>query len=158
VSVVLELARLSSVGQTKLPVVFVAFAAEEPRGEGDALHHFGSTAMVDRLSGAERRATNAMVALDRIGVGTVVPVCTGGLEPPSVRAALLRAAGRIGVPASACLNTSSDHWSFEKAGMRAARVGGTSYAGYHSAGDVPSVIDPAQVQRVGRLMWGWLRG
>jgi hypothetical protein len=157
VSVVLELARLSSVQETRLPVVFVAFAAEEPRGDGDALHHFGSTAMVDRLSGAEQRATRAMVSLDRIGVGTVVPVCTGGLGPPGVRAALLRVAERLEIPASRCLNTSSDHWSFEKAGMRAARVGGTSYAGYHSAGDVPSVVDPAQVQRVGRLMWGWLQ-
>jgi hypothetical protein len=158
VSVVVELARMASKADTRLPVMFVAFGGEEPRGDGDELHHFGSTAMVDRLSRAQRRATQGMVALDRVGVGTVVPVCAGGLGSPSVRGAVIRAAQRVDVPTSSCVNTSSDHWSFEKAGMRAARVGGTSYAAYHSAADVPSVVSQAQLARVGRVVWEWLAG
>jgi hypothetical protein len=157
VSVTLELARMAAAADTRLPVMFVAFGGEEPRGEGDALHHFGSTAMASRLSLGERNATQGMVALDRVGVGAVVPVCLGGLGPASVRAALIRAADRIDVPTLSCLNTSSDHWSFEKAGMGAARVGGTSYAGYHSAADVPSVVNQSQLGRVGRMLWEWLR-
>jgi hypothetical protein len=157
ISVTLELARMAMRASARLPVMFVAFAAEEPRGEGDRLHHFGSIAMVDRLDWAERRAVDAMVALDRVGVGTVVPICFGGLGSPAVRGSLLRAAERVGVPASSCLNTAADHWSFEKAGMRAARVGGTPYAGYHSPGDLPSVINRSQLVRVGRVMWEWLR-
>ncbi len=156
VAVVLELARMATGHDTRLPVVFVAFGGEEPRGEGDGLHHFGSTAMVDRMPASQRRALTAMVSLDRVGVGDVVPVCSGGLEPPTVRGALLRAADRVGIAAQACENQTSDHWSFDKAGLPATRVGGTPYAEYHSAADRPAVVDPAQLNRVGRLMWEWL--
>jgi hypothetical protein len=157
VSVTLELARMAMRAAARLPVMFVAFATEEPRGAGDLLHHFGSTAIVHRLDARERRVVDAMVALDRVGVGTVVPICFGGLGRPAVRGSLLRAAERVGVPTSSCLNTTADHWSFEKAGIPAARIGGTPYAGYHSPGDVPSVINPSQLGRVGRVMWEWLR-
>ncbi len=156
VAVVLELARMAADHNTHLPVAFVAFGGEEPRGEGDDLHHFGSTAMVDRMSASQRQALTAMVSLDRVGVGEVVPVCSGGLQPPTVRGGLLRAADRTGIAAQACENQSSDHWSFDKAGLPAARVGGTSYAEYHSAADLPAVVDPAQLDRVGRLVWEWL--
>jgi hypothetical protein len=157
VAVVLEVARLAARDDTRLPVVFVAFGAEEPRGDGDALHHFGSTAYVNRMSARERRGLQAMVALDRVGVGTVVPVCTGGLSPLRVRAMLVRRARDMDVPVSTCSdNTASDHWSFEKAGEPVARIGSTPYAGYHSAQDVPVVVNPAQIDRVGRVMWAWL--
>lgn len=156
ISVLLELSRLAATVGTRLPVMFVAFGAEEPRGDGDALHHFGSRAMVARMPAEERRAMTGMVSMDRVGVGTVVPVCAGGLRPPVLRSAVLRAANRAGVDAQACVNQSSDHWSFELAGMPSARVGGTSYAGYHSAGDVPAVVNPAQLRRVAALMWSWL--
>jgi aminopeptidase YwaD len=157
VAVMLELARLVARDGARLPVVFVAFAAEEPRGEGDALHHFGSRAYVRRMSPAERRALRAMVSLDRVGVGSVVPVCTGGLSPLRVRARLVRAADRLDVPVDTCAdNASSDHWQFEQAGEAVARLGSTPYAGYHSAGDVTSVVSPAQLRRVGRVAWEWL--
>lgn len=156
IGVLLELSRLADVRGTRLPVVFVAFGGEEPRGGGDLLHHFGSRAMVARMPSTQRQAMVGMVSMDRVGVGTVVPVCTGGQEPSVVRGQLLRAGQRAGVPTSACENTSSDHWSFELAGMPAARVGGTSYAGYHSAADLPSVINLPQLRRVGVLMWVWM--
>src|SRR6478609_8785546 len=70
VAVLLELARvLGGTGQ----VVLVAFGAEEPIGPGD-LHHFGSKAYVAAMTAAERRHLRAMVSLDRVGVGTVVPL------------------------------------------------------------------------------------
>jgi aminopeptidase YwaD len=156
VSVVLELARMASIEPPRLPVVFVAFGAEEPRGPGDAWHHFGSRTMVDRLSPARQHALVAMVALDRVGVGQVVPVSAGGLEPPTVRAELVRAGKRVDVPTVTGLNQSSDHWSFDKAGLPAARVGSTPYAAYHSAADVPTVVNPAQLKRVGLLLWEWM--
>jgi hypothetical protein len=98
-----------------------------------------------------------MVALDRVGVGASVPVCTGGLSPLRVRDDLLARARRLDIPAHPCRLTTSDHWSFEKAGYAVARLGSTPYPGYHSAGDVPSVVDPAQLGRVGRLIWDWTR-
>lgn len=142
----------------RLAVTFVAFGAEEPRGSGDALHHFGSRALVQRMTPVQRRSLVAMVSLDRVGVGTVVPVCAGGLEDPVVRRALLRAARQAGVPASACVDRASDHWSFDRAGLPAARLGSTPYAGYHSAADLPRVVRPRQLERVGRVVWTWLAG
>jgi hypothetical protein len=157
VSVMLELARLAAAQPPSVPVQFIAFAAEEPRGPGDALHHFGSRQLVADLPQAERRAIAAMVSLDRVGVRAgYVPVCRGGSDGTRLRAAV-RAVGRdIGITTRACENRTSDHWSYEKAGMPAVRIGSVPYAGYHSRGDLPSVISRVQLERVGRLIWAWL--
>jgi hypothetical protein len=157
VAVVLELARLAAAELTAPPVVFVAFGAEEPRGPGDDLHHFGSRRLVQRMPPAQRRSLVAMVALDRVATGHRVPVCTGGLSPRRVQRDLLAAASRLNIPARGCENRTSDHWPFEKAGEAVARVGGNSYAAYHSAQDRIGVVRPAQLDRVGRVMWEWLR-
>ncbi|MCW2796473.1 M28 family peptidase [Nocardioides sp.] len=160
VAVLLELARLAATDGTQLPTVLIAFGAEEPRGTGDALHHFGSMAYVREMSKTERASLRAMVAMDRVGVGALVPVCLGRGGNPRLRDELLALARRADVAASICAggyNESSDHWSFEKGGFDAARVGGTSYAGYHSASDVPSVVNRRQLDRTGRLIWAWLR-
>ena len=156
VAVVLELARLAAAEEPRLPTVFVAFGAEEPVGTGDALHHFGSTHYVRTMPGRQRQALREMASLDRVGVGRVVPVCTGPISPDVVQRAVLRSARRVGVPAAPCDSTASDHWSFEKAGYPVVRFGSTPYAGYHSAGDVPSVVSTQQLGRTGRVAWNWL--
>ncbi|HSE71832.1 MAG TPA: M28 family metallopeptidase [Nocardioidaceae bacterium] len=165
VAVLLELARVAAAegtrltprSGTRLPVVFVAFGAEEPRGPGDDQHHFGSQHFVRQLPREQRRALVAMVSLDRVGVGRVVPVCTGPLSPARAQRSLRRAAERVDVPAVSCENTSSDHWSFEKAGFTVARLGSTPYAAYHSRADLPRVVDQRQLGRTGRVMWAWLQ-
>lgn len=156
VAVLLELARLAAADAPRLPVVFIAFGAEEPRGPADDQHHFGSQHYVRELPRGQRRALVDMVAIDRVGVGRVVPVCTGPLSPERVQRALLRAADRVDVPAQPCESTASDHWSFEKDGLPVARLGSTSYAAYHSADDLPRVVNRAQLGRTGRLAWAWL--
>ena len=50
----------------------------------------------------------------------------------------------------------SDHWSFVRAGLPGVRLGSTPYAGYHSAGDVPAVVEPAQLRRTARIVVAWL--
>lgn len=161
VAVLLETARRAARrgGQGPgLPVVFVAFGAEEPRGPGDAGHHFGSRQHIAALTGAARASLRAMVSLDRVGTGRVVPVCTGGRSPLGVRDGLLEAAGRVGVPAIGCTdNRSSDHWSYEQAGVAAARLGGTPYPAYHSPADRPGVVSGAQLRRTARVLWAWLQ-
>jgi hypothetical protein len=156
VGVLLELARLAAAEPPDLPAVLIAFGAEEPRGPGDDEHHFGSRHYVQAMPAAQRRALVAMVSLDRVGTGSRVPVCTGGQSPARVQRALLAEASRLGIPSRRCENRTSDHWPFEKAGEAVARIGGNSYAGYHSARDRVGVVRPAQIDRVGRLMWGWL--
>jgi Zn-dependent M28 family amino/carboxypeptidase len=157
VAVLVELARLASAAPPPLPVVFVAFGAEEPRGPGDARHHYGSRAYVAALPSARRAALAGMVSLDRVGTGGHVRVCTGGRSPATVQRRLVAAAQRLDVPARRCENRASDHWSFEKAGLTVARVGGVPYPQYHSARDRPGVVRAAQLSRVGRVMWEWVR-
>ncbi|PKH41392.1 Peptidase family M28 [Nocardioides alpinus] len=156
VGVMLAVAEAAAAGTTRLPVVFVAFGAEEPRGAGDDRHHYGSREYVALMAPRERDALRAMVSLDRVGVGTTVPVGSAGTTDP-VQRALLAAAGRAGIPTVADPEQrSSDHWSFVRDGLPAARLGSTSYVGYHSAGDVVSVVSPAQLERVGRIVLTWL--
>jgi aminopeptidase YwaD len=157
VGILLATAEALVVRRTRLPVTLVAFGAEEPRGPTDDDHHYGSRAYVAALSPAERRGLRGMVSLDRVGVGDVLPV--GSAEEPSpLRAEVLAAARRAGVATLAETGQrSSDHWSFVRDGLPGVRLGGTSYAGYHSAGDVPSVIDRDQLERTGRTVLAWLR-
>ncbi len=154
VGTVLAVAEALADRRARLPVVLVAFGAEEPRGPTDDDHHYGSRAYVAALGAAERRAVRGMLSLDRVGVGSVVPVCTAG-EDAAQRDAL-DAAAAADVPTLACENNSSDHWSFVREGLPGVRIGGTSYAGYHSAGDLPAVVEPAQLRRTGRLVLSWL--
>ena len=153
IAVILELARLAEQHDVRLPLVLAAFGAEEPRGPADDEHHFGSQRYV-REVGLD--GLTAMVSLDRVGAGRRVPVCTGGLSPRRVQREILDVAERIGLPAKACDNRTSDHWPFEKAGATVARIGGNPSAGYHSPGDDLGNVDPRQVERTGTLVWEWL--
>lgn len=156
VGVLLAAAEASARARTRLPVVWVAFGAEEPRGPGDDDHHYGSRAYVAAMTPAARRSMRGMVSLDRVGVGAVVPVGSAGEGDPLQRQ-LLAAARRAEIPTVAeSLSRSSDHWSFVRAGLPAARLGSTPYAAYHSSSDVPGVVEPAQLGRTGGLLLGWL--
>lgn len=159
VSVLLELARLAAAEPAGLPVRFIAFGAEEPRGSGDSMHHFGSQQHVADLSGAEREAVRGMVALDRVGVrSSAVPVCSALASGNDLRGDLRRAARSVDMPTRACSqNTTSDHWSYAKTGIPAVRLGSVPYDEYHSERDTPDVIDRRQIDRVGSLMWAWLQ-
>ena len=156
VGVLLTVAAAVSHARTRLPVVLIAFGGEEPRGPTDDDHHYGSRAYVASLEDRERSAIRGMLALDRVGVGAAVPVCSAGSTSDPTQRSALGAGRRAGVPTTACTNRSSDHWSFVRDGLRGARIGGTSYAGYHSADDVPGVVDQAQLRRTGRLVLSWL--
>jgi acetylornithine deacetylase/succinyl-diaminopimelate desuccinylase-like protein len=158
IAVMLQLAAMVSQQPAALPVQFIAFGAEEPRGSGDALHHFGSRNFVADLSRSDRRAIRAMVSLDRVGVRAgYVPICTATERAHRLRDAMRAAARQADIPTRACTNFTSDHWSFAKAGVPAVRLGSIPYPGYHSRGDVPRVVDRRQLDRVGRTVWAWLQ-
>lgn len=159
VAVLLELARLAATQPPEVPVRFIAFGAEEPRGPGDALHHFGSRQHVADLARAEREAMVGMISLDRVGVRAgYVPVCRGGTDGARLQRAVRAAGTRADVTTRACANRTSDHWSYEKAGLPAVRIGSIPYPEYHSRRDLPPVVDRRQLERVGRLVWAWLTG
>ena len=66
-------------------------------------------------------------------------------------------AGALGVGTVVEPDAASDHESFADAGLPAARLGSTPYAGYHSAARRarPSSTPPSS-RRVGRVIWAWL--
>jgi Zn-dependent M28 family amino/carboxypeptidase len=157
IGVLLATAEALAGRRTRLPVVLVAFGAEEPRGPGDDDHHYGSRAYVESLTAAQRGSLRGMVALDRVGVGSVLPVGSVEAGDP-LRAELERAARRAGVPVvTETGQRSSDHWSFVQVGLPGVRLGSTPYAGYHSSADVPSVVSVAQLERTARTVVAWLR-
>lgn len=153
VAVVMELAR--TLPRDGLPVVLVLFGGEEPRGPGD-LHHFGSKHYVAQMSTPERRNLVAMISLDRVGVGRAVPVAAFDGTPTRVRDQLAAAARSLDIPTDVGFNTTSDHESFAVAGLPAARVGSVDYPEYHSADDLPRVVERSQIARVGRLLTAWV--
>lgn len=157
VAVMLELARMASLDSPRRPVVFVAFGAEEPRGPGEAMHHFGSRHYVRRILPDPTRELVGMASLDRVGVGRSVPVCTGGLSPETIQRRVLRLSERFGIRAFRCENRTSDHWQFEQEGFAVVRFGSMPYEAYHTAADLPRVVNRAQLSRTGRLAWAWLR-
>ena len=157
VGVLLTVADALADRRSRLPVVLVAFGSEEPRGTGDDDHHYGSRAFVDTLTPAQRRSLRGMVALDRVGVGDVLPIKSIA-EPSRLRAELARSAAAAGVPT--LLETgheSSDHESFVDEGMPGVRLGDTSYCCYHDETDLPAVVSRAQLERTARTVLAWLR-
>jgi aminopeptidase YwaD len=157
IGVLLTVAQALVDRRSRLPVVLVAFGSEEPRGTGDDDHHYGSRAFVDSLGPAQRRSLRGMVSMDRVGVGSVLPIKSVA-EPSALREELVAAARRAGV--EVLLETgheSSDHESFHDAGMPGVRLGGTSYCCYHDESDLPPVVDRAQLARTARTVLAWLR-
>jgi aminopeptidase YwaD len=157
IGVLLTIADALSDRRSRLPVVLVAFGSEEPRGPTDDDHHYGSRAFVEAMTATQRRSLRGMVSMDRVGVGSTLPIGSSA-QPSWLRAELVRAAERAGVAyVTETGQRSSDHWSFVRAGLYGVRLGGTSYGGYHNAGDVPSVINPAQLERTAHTVLAWLR-
>jgi hypothetical protein len=154
VAIVLELARLAAATRPTVPLAFAVFGGEESRGTRGL---FGSTHYLGALSSSERSSLLGALVVDRIGVGSRVRVCTAGPISSVLRDEFLAAATRASVPADACDNRTSDHVPFEYAGVPAVRIGADPYPQYHTARDVPALIDPAQIARAGTLAWQALR-
>ena len=129
----------------------------EARGGNGTRYAFGSRHFVDALEAAERRAVRGLVSLDRVGVrAAAVPVCSGE-KGPATLARTVRSVSSGVAPTRACTNRASDHVSFEAVGIPAPRIGSVPYAAYHSARDVPSVVDRRQLARAGAVVWAWIR-
>ncbi|HEX5969401.1 MAG TPA: M20/M25/M40 family metallo-hydrolase [Intrasporangium sp.] len=156
VAVLVELARMLSEQPAKLPVRLVAFGAEESRRSGWQWYAFGSRHFVGTLDAVQRKAVRAMVSLDRVGrATTAVPVCHGGRGSTAVADHLRDAAT---VRTKPCVNRASDHVSFERVGIAAARIGSVPYDQYHSSADKARVVDRRQLGRSATVVWTWLRG
>jgi Zn-dependent M28 family amino/carboxypeptidase len=158
-AVIIELARLARLSPTRMPVVFVAFSAEERRRQSPTRSEYalGSKAYIAAMSRARARALKGMINIDMVGAGSDVQIIgsTG-----SIVATMYSIARRLGIPAEAHATIAqgfSDHISFQVAGIPAGWLWAGDNPTLHTPRDTMAVIQPAELGRIGRVAWETIR-
>jgi hypothetical protein len=158
-AVILELARLARIVPTKMPVVFVAFGAEERRRQSPTRSEYalGSKAYLASLAPGERRAVKGMINIDMVGAGPDVQIIgTTG----TIVASIYTIARRLHVAAETHATISqgfSDHITFQGAGIPAAWLWAGDNPTLHTPRDTMRVIQPTELARIGAVVWETLR-
>jgi hypothetical protein len=159
IAVALDVARALSVRPARLPVLFVAFGAEEVEPDANHSHHVGSKAYVAAMPDAARRNLVSFVNLDMVGWGTEIhcPRMVTGTTEGADRCA--RVARELQIPAVEEVQPNySDHGTFILANMDAAWIwAGDDLCCYHSPRDTMARVKPDEVDRAGRLALALLR-
>lgn len=154
----LEVVRVLSRRAAALPVVFVAFGAEESQPAPGRSHHIGSQAYVAAMSAAARENLVALVNLDMIGHGDTIICGRLSVGPREATERLLRIASELGIAAREQETPDwSDNGPFLKAGLNAGWLWTGDRPEKHTPGDTIDTVRPADVERVGRLALATLR-
>ncbi len=143
VSVVLEIARALAVRGRSQAVCFVLFGAEE-----QGLH--GSRAFVGSLDDAAKASIRLMVNFDMQGVGDTLSI----IGDESALQVAVRSAAALGYEISRGRlpeGASSDHASFAEAGVPVLFFFRSADPNFHSAGDLPALVEPGSLEISGRL-------
>lgn len=159
VGVMMELARLARLEAPPVPVVFVAFGAEERRRSGTNGALYGSRHYVNAMSASRRSALRAVIILDVVGRGSVVLVCSSGRTRKTLINAMIAAAKRKGLRSRECISTRrfSDNVSFENAGFTVAWYYTGNFSQLHTRRDNLSIISRVHLANVGVAAWEGLR-
>jgi Zn-dependent M28 family amino/carboxypeptidase len=158
-AVLLELARLASIERTRMPIVWIAFGAEERRRPGRSGATYGSRYYLAHLSSQQRRAIRGMLALDMVGNGPVAYVCHESLTEDTFVDALVASGRRLRLPARkrVVVGLFSDHGPFEHAGFVVAWLWSGDHPTLHTPRDTFSIVQRSSLDRVGRIAWDTLR-
>ncbi len=158
VAVMLELARLASIGRTAMPAVWIAFGGEERRRPGLTGATFGSRYYLAHLSAAEKKGIHGMIALDMVGNGPRAFICHEKLTGDQIIDALLASARQLKLPAAEriVLGVFSDHAPFERAGYVVGWLWSGEHATLHTPRDTYAIVQRSSVDRVGRIAWDTL--
>jgi Zn-dependent M28 family amino/carboxypeptidase len=158
VAVVLEVARVLATRPARLPVVFVAFGAEEGR---PGPHHrtlAGSMHYAGALSPQERRNLVAMINVDMVGRGDTLLSTLRINMKRGVHQRMLSLAGRLGVPAREQMTPQvSDAVPFASQGVETGWLWTGVEPSYHSPQDTAEKLAPASLDRAGRLILATIR-
>jgi len=158
-AVMLELARLARLTPTKMPVVFVAFGAEERRRQSPTQSEYalGSKAYLNSLAPAERRSLKGMINIDMVGAGPDVQIIgTTG----SIVASMYTIARRLHIQEAthgSITQGFSDHVTFQAAGIPAAWLWAGDNPTLHTPRDTMRIIQPAELAHIGAVAWETLR-
>lgn len=155
VAVALELARLAKEAKLRLPVVFVAFGAEESivQHKGVLPPKYGSRAYIASLSRAERKAILGVFNLDMIGAGPLVHLGNSGM----LWSLAFEQARPLGIKVAVEVSALSDHTSFEDARIPVVWFWSGPHPTFHTPRDRVEVIQRAEIARAGALAWATMR-
>lgn len=158
VAVLLELARVLAARPARLPVVFVAFGAEEGRPGPRHQALGGSRHYAQGLSPAAARNLAAMINLDMIGRGDALLSTMRINMKRGVHRRMLGLAGGLGVPAREHLTPQvSDSVPFAGRGIETGWLWTGVESSYHTEFDTPEKITPETLDWAGRLTLATIR-
>lgn len=158
VAVLLEVGRVLAARPARLPVVLVAFGAEEGRPGPHQQSLVGSRRFAQSLSPRAAQNLVAMINLDMIGRGDAL-LCTLRINMKrDVHRRMLELAGRLGIPAREHMTPQvSDSVSFASRGIATGWLWTGVEPTYHSPADTPETITPETLDWAGRLTLATLR-
>ncbi len=159
VGIALEIARMVAEGPGQLPMVFVAFGAEERQPHPDRPHHIGSVQYVSKMSSAARKNLVAFVNIDMVGHGAEIICGRISTGPHEGTDRCVRVGKELAIAVRERVTPDwSDHGSFAKQGMNTAWLWtGEVPCCYHNPKDTIDIVRTADVERSGRLALAMVR-
>lgn len=138
----------------KLSLEFVGFGAEEypPSRAGNLA---GSKSYAAGLG--DPKIVQAMISLDMVVAGPAVLIVMAQGTPGELQNELGEVAASLGIPHRLTARGSfSDHVPFAQRGIPAAWLWSGNHPSLHKPSDVFEIVQPAAVERTGRLTLEWL--
>ncbi|MBW3576415.1 MAG: M28 family peptidase [Actinobacteria bacterium] len=155
VGVLLAVARELADEETGVPVVLVAFGAEEYQPSEPRQHHLGS----DRYAAGHADRVVAALSVDMVGNGDVTCICWSDVGPATLAQRLQHVAAETGLTGYEVQTRGdiSDHGPFARRRVPAALLWTFLDEVYHSPRDTPEHLRPTDLRRAGDLTLSFLR-
>ncbi len=156
VGVIVSLVERLAAEALAVPVVFVAFGAEEFQPATPRLHHIGSR----RYADARGDLVAAALSIDMVGNGDQHCICWLDVGPRTLADRLMAVAeseGSAGEFFVEARGDISDHGPFARAGRPAAFLWSGPDETLHTPRDTSDRVDPDDVRRAEDLAMAWIR-
>lgn len=151
VAVLLEVARMLASEPLSATVRFIAFGSEEASLTG-SFYYVATIGILDRIM------SRAMINMDCVAVGNGQQIAFGSSNSMGLAERIATVGGRSGSPLPVVFEGRSDHLPFSQSGIPAAMIfthtPGQTPCGpyYHRAGDRLDTLEPAQMERVAKVL------
>jgi aminopeptidase YwaD len=153
IAIALEIARVVDERPGRIPVLFVAFGAEERQPTPQRDHHVGSQHYVAKMSSSARENFVVFVNIDMVGRGDVIQCPRMSTGPREGADRCLRLGRELGIPVRERVTPDwSDNGSFLREGLNASWLWtGDVPCCYHNPKDTIDIVRIDDLRRSGRL-------